>query len=696
MLTEPWILLRLRLRNSGIWAECEDDQGLRYSSKYPWEWRSVALGSIRLKSAFLLRPPQVRFFLPAVLGELISEKIARLRSRPANPDTRLPAPLPIFLWVPPALSAFSWELVVAEILKGDIQVVRLARLRERWRPRLPFRLPLRVHTVDKTAEISLLRRFRTHDWLALEDVQRFGLEIGNSEDRHFHRFQAGQGPDILLCDAGEAVDVLRRVGRIREIESRPRLILVTSHYDRERDLLAPLHRPPSGTSLVWASTSRAPELVDKLLYAIIHDQPLHEAVKRVSAPKLKLTSWPPLLISDPAGVEDLRMADALGEFVEESAELESRLLPGNVEAFLQHALPDCPPQLKKAMWDLDRLAQPMRKAVSNINFLKVNFGQEANGMVPLAESQGDLSRAREGEDQIVQVLRTISSDAESRATIAKHQERRLDVVLRRLDRSPFPRPWVMPHETLRRGARYRVRVHIGRTLKLSLVTGEVPALDPLLPELPDEGAHLLHVALFGLDFKVSSESLLPLRLPPLGGSDPVSFDIVAPWRTGKATLRIALYYDLPPGPKLRGGMELHYHNHLIQSFLLEAQVDEEERFSDEGTRVRLEFSQTERFSNLAALTTRVLSLGLNDGPGSATHTLMAKRGAKKEEIHLEEAVLEKQLTGVRKQLDAATWNDARRGPRFPEAAAGRGREGDFDSAVRGLVRVGKELSDQIW
>lgn len=696
MLTNPWILLRLRVRPSGIWAEVEDDEGRRFSCRRPlrWEWRSVPLGSPDPVSPFLLPPPRVDLFLPKALDGMLAQKAGRLRSLPANPASQLPAPLPVFVHTPRALAAFSWEPVISRILPGDVQVIRLARPRGAWKERWPFRLPLRVHAVGREAE-RYLDKFWNHEWMAAEDVWTFGLQVGVSRVRDLDRSPA---PHVLVCGASRASGTLRRVARIQDVESRPRLVLVVSSATPEIDgLLASLYRPADGTSVLWLPVPPGleGERVDKLLYNILHDQPLHEAVRRASAPGDPLGA--PLLISDPAGVEDLRMADTLEELSEESAELEARVLPGDVSSFLLRALPDCPPRLESALWTLDSLAKPAREAVGRVNDLEIDFGRETTSMVPIAESHGALARARERESEIRAMLRAISADGESREAIAKHQERRVDVALRRLDRSTFSRPWVKPDETLRRGARYRVRVHIGRPLRLSLVTGEVPALDPLLPELPDEGSHLLHVALYGLDFKVASKNLRALRLPPLGGSDPVSFDVYAPWQTGEARLRIAVYYDLPAGFTAEDRQEPAYHNHLIQSFLLETLVEDEERMHvPDGTRVRLEFSQTERFANLPDLTPRILSIGLNDGPGGATHTVMAKRGAVTEEIHLGEVVLGTRLSQVRERLDAATWNDTREKGRFPIGKAGPQREADFDRTVRDLARAGKELYDFIW
>lgn len=703
MLTKPWILLRLRVRDHGIWTEYEDDKGLRYSSRgaSPEEWR-VRRDFFRLSDRFVLRPPEFDLFVPPVLAKRVAEKIGHLHSLPANPATGRPAPLPVFLQVPAALSAFSWEPMFAEILGDGVQIVRLARSRNRWQPRSPFRLPLRVHAAGRAADLSLIR-IQHHPWLEDEDVRRFGLEIGSSPTCSLARWPAGKSPDILLCQVQDAPELLSRVGRLKELESRPRLIVVTSFLDPELDrILAQMSRPVRGTSVIWAATERGAdaELVNYLLYNIIHDQPLHEAVREVS--RLRLTLWPPLLVSDPAAVEDLRMAEALGGLVEESVELESKLLPGDVPSFLRRALPGCPPRLEKAMLHLAARARPIQHDIEQIKWLEINFGQETTSIVPIAKSLGNLSRDRALADEIHEMLRSISVDPESRAAIAQHQERRVDVTLWRLEPTPLSHILVTKRETLRQGARYRVRVQVGRPLKeLSLLDEEAPPLDPLLPELPEEGSHLLHVALFGLDFEVLSQGLVPLRLPPLGGSDPVSFDVAAPGRIGQAVLRIAVYYDLPAGSAVRKGRDLIYHNHLIQSFLLEAQVEDEERIAAfEVTRVRLEFSQTERFANLPSLTPRILSIGLNDGPGGATHTLMAKRGATAEEIHLEEEVMSGQLDRVRERLDAATWKDTRRTARFPaklpEDLAGSPREADFDQAVRDLARAGKDLYNLVW
>ena len=62
---------------------------------------------------------------------------------------------------------------------------------------------------------------------------------------------------------------------------------------------------------------------------------------------------------------------------------------------------------------------------------------------------------------------------------------------------------------------YHLRVQIGRRSQASLVQGDVPPLDPLLPE-PDDSGHVLHVAVCGLDFDVREPAMQRLILPTLG------------------------------------------------------------------------------------------------------------------------------------------------------------------------------------
>ncbi len=226
--------------------------------------------------------------------------------------------------------------------------------------------------------------------------------------------------------------------------------------------------------------------------------------------------------------------------------------------------------------------------------------------------------------------------------------------------------------------------------------GTPPPLDPLLPAREEGEEHILHAVVYGLDFRIASAPMSRLVLPPHGASNPVEFDVITPDQACRARLRVAIYYDLPAGSRDEDS-EAAYHNHLLQSFLLEADVGSSETTADDAsmTEARLEFSRTARFANLSELAPRVLSLALNDNPGGGTHTLMAKKGDESQTIHLTEKAMSKVPKKVRALLTDATW-DARRRPRFRDGPRTAARVKDFDRFIGELADAGSTLYNAVW
>jgi hypothetical protein len=263
------------------------------------------------------------------------------------------------------------------------------------------------------------------------------------------------------------------------------------------------------------------------------------------------------------------------------------------------------------------------------------------------------------------------------------EERRVDVALQRIDPaaslvgSAKTDQEVNRRTVLKAGTDYRLTVRIGRPFAQSIVEGDPPSIDSILPK---GRIHRLDVVIFGLDFKVIDESSKPLRLPRVGASPLVSFVVRTPIQVKSARLRIGIFKG----------------NHLLQSFLLQAVTDAHERHTEQvALTVALEFSRTTNFSNLKQLRPRAMSVGINQGP-TGTHSLMIKRNGVAEAISFQWQVVKPQLDRFRAQLQSATYNESG-APRFPvDAPMDESRRAIFDQTIREFADLGKELYDGLW
>jgi len=166
------------------------------------------------------------------------------------------------------------------------------------------------------------------------------------------------------------------------------------------------------------------------------------------------------------------------------------------------------------------------------------------------------------------------------------------------------------NEPLKRGWRYRLRVHIGEADRLtSLMTGDFGSIDDLIPPDTTLATRTLEMVVYPKDFELLSPAVQQLRLPLVGNSAPVMFEIRTPETAGKADLRIVLYLN----------------NNLLQSFVLTADIGVRDAQAD-GTavHVRLDSSGVAEFGDLPQVEPRALSLALNDDIAAGSHTLMVK------------------------------------------------------------------------
>ena len=319
-----------------------------------------------------------------------------------------------------------------------------------------------------------------------------------------------------------------------------------------------------------------------------------------------------------------------------------------------------------------------------------SFQHESDALLPMVQLRRQIAGERESEGELKAAVAAALDDAELRNVLLAEQRRVVDVALLQLGANNVAGRFLSQTESLVAQERYRLRVQIGDRASVSLVTGDVPPIDFLLPP-PERGrSHVLHVALYTADFDLASPVLQRLELPEIGASPPIYFDVAPKSGIGTARARIAVYYDLPPEEP---NAELR--NHLMQTFALTAAVRASNSAASDGSGicVELEFSLNGRFDEFATLQPRLISLALNDGSEPKSHTLAVKRGEIGLPLFFTEAMIEDSLKTIREVLEWASLDDAQKGPRFPED---KGSEPDFDAAIWRLAKAGRALREEVF
>ncbi|HEX8188653.1 MAG TPA: hypothetical protein VF586_09890, partial [Pyrinomonadaceae bacterium] len=696
-----WVLIRFRVGPSGsMEAAYEDSRGVRFDPG----------GVLRATSRRLLT--ETRFGNGRIV-DLIREMCAHVTALRHGPHANGPTPLAIFVDPPKApllsnqhLYRLDWEdvlegLVPPDVGRDRVEVVLLAQ--RRWTRRPPFRLPMRVLAVGRRGR-DALRNLRDAGWLRHDpEVQQYGLQVREVEPREATAALRAEERDIVVTDE-ESVDLVLRAAAApgRAAQTRPRLVIFLGHMpDR---LYAQAVSLPPGLSLLWVpltdedyeTTDWAAEFVKGFFYGIIHDYPQHEALRAAMRDAPPRDAAPPgagypLLIADPLSNLSLSMSDAAAQLLDDAFTLNhslSALDARHLDDLLlrigrgaSDTHPDNPAvDSLRRVYALSEDADAVRTALDFTRGLTYDFGQEMLGMAPLARGEAVVARARESERRLGHELVEAAGDSRFVEAVQQHQERRVDVALQHLEGIPVYRP-VDPRETLRRGGRYRVRVHIGNRLADSLVAGEVPSIDLLLPEQEERRGHDLQAVLIECDFALLSPRVQPLYLPPLGGTQPVYFEVRAPG----------------DGDAARARVEVYYRNHLLQAFQLEARLGPEaETRADVQVSVRLLSSTTARFTNLDELGPRTLALSL-EGPGAGPkQVLSVKSGKGAQPLSLPPDLVDEQLELFRGILKDAT-ADADGYARFStDAGPGDKPSPYFEVVVRRLADLGNELHRRIF
>ena len=631
----PWVGLRFEIRHDGVVRVLVADERGRW-----------------------LRPPpqaETEVPLPPPLGS-VGPVVAPfdLRLVLSTPSWGMP----VFVDAPRELQALPLEAIATAVV-DSVAPAGVASGVVRWRRRLapcrPFRLPLQLTIVgaDPVAD-DLAKRIEDFSWFGENQAaRRLGLELRRVS---LAGLATAAPADVVFTTPLELPEVQRRL----PATAGPAVVVVLAGpMDHPRALGA----VTTSHSLVWLPHGRygSAAVGESFVEGLVHDEPLHAAVQSALASS-GLPSQLARVDSDPeANFGAVRLSDAVAPFAERADRLELASVPGDVEAFLARL------DEREAQLLGDRLRRAAERGKEVLDFtasahsLKLTFEGERTGLVPLSEASLALKSAERTQLQVDSLLAELARDPEAAAVVARHQVRVVDLAL---TKPPAVTPigtqaWIEP------GAAYRLCVHIGPRRAGSLIR-DAPPIDPLLPAPPDALGHELDVVVFGHDFTVTSEARQTLRLPPLGPSKAVWFDLQAPGRTGPARARVAIYYR----------------DRLIQSFLIRAAVGElAELYAD------LEFSETKGFGNVPALQPRALSIAVNEDPGGASHRLMWKRGPRYADVPLEADQVKAAMKRFRETLTEATLVDGRR-LRFP--LDGPIQWDQFDHYARRLAREGHE------
>jgi CHAT domain len=677
-----WLILRLR--SSGPFVRWRYSDSLGRVGELSWDTRGFLPSQIW--------PPPAGTETVNEFHSLISTLVEGLPPTRWGDAVTDIAPLAVFVELPPGLpiTDLKQQLSLWPGLNPQrVQVIQLSRARQVQRS--PFQLPLNVFAIGQETPLALSRLEESSWYAGSAQVREFGLRIQSAYKTSPAKLKIAQN-DILLADASSPL--LQRIHRL-PAPRRPRLVVVL-----DKNFQEPFEvRAPAGVAVLRLPDvgfgPNVPKFLRAFTYGILHDFPLHEAVKSAS---LEVGSvFDPLLVADPLSNQSLRFADALSELKRQNEKWEATLpeldfgpLLSRMENVRDPSLQSRLPDLKKRIFDLSnpdwkKRLSAFRARPSGARSLPFYFTHESDSLVPMASVNAEFAQLANEEPSIQKVVDQIVADGEVAALLKTHQQRFVDVALARQETEPVLEPLARSN-TLQIDRTYQLRAHVGNRLPDSLVVGPAVPVDPILPQADDTRGHLLEFVVQGKDFTVISDAMQEARLPEFGATEPVYFQIRTPKEVGTKQLRVCLYSK----------------NYLIQSYQLAAEVTETELTrTDTGPEpltVKLEFSRTDKFSDLDEFRPRLLSIGANSSDDGATHKLIFKGEKVSGEITLFPVTYEQEVQKFRDTLESASKDPAN--PKltrvYPPVRPGQTLEKDVAQTFRKLVRQGRELYDSVF
>jgi hypothetical protein len=418
------------------------------------------------------------------------------------------------------------------------------------------------------------------------------------------------------------------------------------------------------------------------IYSIIHDFSLHESLyySLQKKPDRPDGVFDAVLFASPESNQSVRMRTALESYKARVYDLGKSLTPGNLETFISKFTNPSHAAIKNALSSIAPLQTAQGTIFDRAKSLDMVFHGESTGLVPLANEERQFYKSLPSLKQIRTKLSSVVGQPEAFLILRENQERKVDITLDAFSPSLVYQP-VSNLYSLRAGGQYRLNVTIGQLSPYSLMSGDIPSIDPLLPDPKGAKGHELDVVVYPKDFALTSPARLQVYLPLLGGTAPLQFQLSVPLGIKFAELRVVVFY----------------HNHLLQSFLLSAEVEPESNWHREPVvKVVLDLCTTLKFTNLDVLKPRALYMGMNAG-GNGTHSIFLKKDKITKEIDgLTEAVIGNAQERSRTLLEKAYFTDDKK-IRFPtDAQPGEILTEPFYEEIRNFSKFGSSLYKEIY
>jgi hypothetical protein len=314
--------------------------------------------------------------------------------------------------------------------------------------------------------------------------------------------------------------------------------------------------------------------------AIVHDLPLDAAAFRAGLASPRL--FPSLFLFS-GGEELLRVSPLASTLLQRLDQERERLL--SFQARVQTA----PPPAGQATAMFQNITQGFAKldeahrVVTGIS----TWTHESGGILPLREAIAGVERAAEVYASAVDTYE--KSERAAQRVVNTHFES---------DGKP-----VENSHSLVAGRKYTFLVDVGAPSLVSNLVDAKPIPEWYLEPFYEEGGVDLRICLFSEQFRLDNDSQL-LRLPRFGPSEPVAFEVQAPFKPGSARLRAGLYHR----------------QNLLQSILVTAQITSApEANLEKGNYAEIEFSLADRLQAREDLPKRALNVLVNQTP-EGTHT----------------------------------------------------------------------------
>jgi hypothetical protein len=601
-----------------------------------------------------------------------------LNASPRDRLTRIgfgPIPLAVFLELKDILSwpfslwadsellsrVFFSELFKDIIEPGQVQIIIL--LPDKTQAKLKLPLNIRFSGEDS---LTMMDVIRSKDWYFKDPVvEKYGLSQ-----------KAGSLPsiyedaDILVLQYPEAAIFYSEFDKADK--SSLRLIIILHPFPRMILKLEQLERLRVPCLFIgYRRLDFALEFLKDFIYCIIHDFSLHEATYYAKN-KPNASGIDAILFASPMSNQNLRLTMALESFKAEVNTYAKKIRPGNFDSFLDKFDDQTSSDLKSTISKVIPDDLGMNEFFKRASSLDIHFQGESTGLIPLAHEEKQFFENQTNFDLVKSRLESIVNDPQFFQILRDKQERRVDITMDEFNSSLVYVP-VFKNNSLKAGNHYRLNVTIGQISENSLITGFIPPIDPLLPDPEGAKGHELDIVVFPKDFKLLSDACQQVYLPLLGGTDRISFNLIAPEPSKKAELRIAIFHK----------------NHLLQAFILMAEIEKEILYSTESMlTVSLDLSTSAKFTNLGSLSPRTLYIGMNSN-GDKSHSLFLKKDAVTNEIDgLPDGLLEEAQNGFRVLLNEAYY-DANGESKFsPSAMPGGNLSTDFYDQARKFARFG--------